>query len=357
MWTQVKLPEINDYQGIKPAEYAGKKMNLLRGLQTGTYKIHFWAKSWGTGGDSYLSNAGANYVATFSVVRPVTLTGTESDIDNTYETLKQAFDSINAHSDYTNKDIEIKIAGNTTETAGAALKQPTTASWNSLTIYPTVENVSITGDFIGNLIDLDGADKVTITGKLNKIGASKNLTIVNLKVDNGARTIRIWNDATINTITHCMIKGSCSSSGAGVVFISTAVTTGNDDVTISYNDFNKAGTTSPYSAIYAAGTSTKMNERVIIDNNNFFNLFSGGTFYAIRFGAHNSAATITNNNIYEPNEIVPIDDNNFYGISIAASTGDQFNISNNFIGGNAPSCVGTFKKSNAFSNAFQGIFV
>ena len=293
------------------------------------------------------------------ILGKVFIVGANNIPNNTgYETLKEAFDAINAQSDQTGKDIEIQIAANTIETATAELKQPTTASWNSLTIYPTAENVSISGNFLNVLIDLNGADKVTINGKLNQNGVSKSL-IINQEgyTDNAARTIRLWNDATNNTITHCIIKGSCPSSGAGIIFISTAIATGNDDNTISYNDISKSGTASPQNAIYAAGTSAKMNERILIDNNNFFNLFSGDTFYAIKIGAHNSESTITNNNIYEPSEIVPTDDNNYYGISITASTGDKFNISNNFIGGNAPGCVGTFKKSNAFSNAFQGIFV
>lgn len=360
MWEQVKLTEDNDYQGIKPT--ATSAIDFLQGLPTGTYQLHVWAKSWGTEGgqgDSWLSNGGLNYVASFSVYRPVIVIGANGIAYNSsFATLKAAFDAINAQPDQAGKDIEVQIAGNTTETAGAALFQPTTASWNSLTIYPTAANVAIKGDFAGNLIDLNGADNVTITGKLNKTGDPKNLTIENMKSgDNGARTIRIWNDATFITITHSIIKGSNPSSGAGVFFISnTTGTTGNDDITISYNDFNMSGTSSPYSAIYAAGQSGKMNDKIVIDNNNFFNLFNGETFFAIRIGAHNSEFTISNNNIYEPNEITPTAAQNYNGISITG-TGEMFNIINNNIGGNAPGCVGTLKKGNAFSNQFVGLFV
>jgi|GEM_PF-1282496 len=301
-------------------------------------------------------------MASFSAfaVDNVFVIGANGIADNTgYTTLKLAFDAINAQPDQSGKEIEIQIAGNTTETASAVLNQPTTASWTSLIIYPTAV-ATISGNFASNLIDLNGADNVTINGKLNKTGASKSLTVENSKTgDNAARTIRLWNDAKLNTITHCIIKGSCPSSGAGVLFIGTALATtgtGNDENIISYNDFNKSGTTSPYSSIYSAGTANMINDKNIIEYNNFFNLYSGGTSYAIRLGSNSSEFTIRNNNIYEPNEIIPTAANAFYGISITG-TGEKFVITNNNIGGSGPGCTGLFKKSNAFSNDFNGIFV
>lgn len=54
----------NDYQGTLSAQ----SINILAGLaKNTTYKLHVWAKSWGdAGGDSWLTNGGANYVATFT---------------------------------------------------------------------------------------------------------------------------------------------------------------------------------------------------------------------------------------------------------------------------------------------------
>ena len=70
IWTQSYLGG-NDYQGTKTIS-----INLLNGLNLNdTYQIHIWAKSWGSSqGDSYLSNGGANYVATFTYT-PTTFTG------------------------------------------------------------------------------------------------------------------------------------------------------------------------------------------------------------------------------------------------------------------------------------------
>jgi hypothetical protein len=61
IWNQTYSGE-NNYQGTKDTT-----INLLKNLSPNTtYKLHIWAKSWGTGqGDSWLSNGGSNYVATF----------------------------------------------------------------------------------------------------------------------------------------------------------------------------------------------------------------------------------------------------------------------------------------------------
>jgi len=56
----------NDYQGILATTIKlHENANILPNT---TYKLHIWAKSWGTGqGDSWLTgNSGANYVATFT---------------------------------------------------------------------------------------------------------------------------------------------------------------------------------------------------------------------------------------------------------------------------------------------------
>ena len=334
----------NNYQGSKPG-YVSGSMSFLRGLPTGSYQLHIWAKSWGAGGDSYLSNAGANYVATFSVVRPVTVSGTQRSIDNTYETLKQAFDSINFYQDHGNKDIEIKIAGNTTEIATAALNQPTTASWTSLTIYPTA-TATISGSFVGTILDLNGADNVTINGKLNKTGAAKSLTISHTSnADNGNRTIRLWNDAKNNTIQYCNITGKCPSSGAGVIFLGDAKSTlgeGNDNNIFEYNDINAAGAAN---GIKASSANAFPSEGNIIRNNNIFDFYISNTSTTATAGidvsTNYTTTTITDNSLYQTasreyaaTAVIHL------GINVGgASNGNT--ISGNYIGGSAALCGGT----------------
>ena len=67
IWTQTALGG-NDYQGTTTVA-----INLLAGLSKNvTYQSHIWAKSWGTDGDVYLNNSGANYVATFTTSSIIT---------------------------------------------------------------------------------------------------------------------------------------------------------------------------------------------------------------------------------------------------------------------------------------------
>ncbi len=62
IWIQSQIGE-KDYQGL----LNGLSDNLLDGLaKNTTYNLHVYAKSWGTYGDEWLSNGGANYVATFT---------------------------------------------------------------------------------------------------------------------------------------------------------------------------------------------------------------------------------------------------------------------------------------------------
>lgn len=66
IWMQTPLTG-NDYQGL----VSGLTDDLLSGLSLGPHQLQMWAKSWDDGqgqGDSYLSNGGQNYNATFTVV-------------------------------------------------------------------------------------------------------------------------------------------------------------------------------------------------------------------------------------------------------------------------------------------------
>jgi hypothetical protein len=95
--------------------------------------------------------------------------------------LKDAFDKIN---DGTHTGvIEFRINASTTETASAVLNGSGSGSANytSLTIYPTVTGIIITGNLAASLIDLNGADNVTFDGRVNATGSAKDLTITNTK--------------------------------------------------------------------------------------------------------------------------------------------------------------------------------
>ena len=61
IWNQAYISG-NDYQGT-----TSTNIDLVTGLNPNTsYSLHIYAKSWGTGADSWLSNGGNNYVASFT---------------------------------------------------------------------------------------------------------------------------------------------------------------------------------------------------------------------------------------------------------------------------------------------------
>ena len=170
----------------------------------------------------------------------VTVTGS-TGANATYATLKAAFDALNANANQTGNTIAVSVVGNTTETASAVLNQPAGGSWSTLTISPTGTR-SITGAIAGNLIDLNGADNVTING----LGT---LTIENTSTNALATTIRFNADARNNTVQNCNIKGSGTGAAVGTIFFSGGTTTGNDGNTITSNNITSSGATFPTNAI------------------------------------------------------------------------------------------------------------
>ena len=269
-----------------------------------------------------------------------------------YTTLKAAFDAINAGS--ITGTITLQVISNTTETAYAALYQSGytgaggTSSYTSVNIYPTTTGLSISGDMNYPFIDLNGADNVTIDGRVNATGLTVDLVISNTRAagDNNTSTIRFINDATYNTIKYCTLKGSTTNSSYGILFFSTALTsTGNSNNNIDHNVITCAGSNRPYVGIYSSGGGTYYNSSNTISNNNIYNVLNSNveTDY-INLGTYNTAWTITGNSFYETSTNIPASGQNLNIIYINATGGVNFTISNNYIGGNAPLCAGTWTK-------------
>jgi hypothetical protein len=279
-----------------------------------------------------------------------------------YSTLKAAFDAINAGS--ITGVITLQIIDNTTETASAVLNASGSgsASYTSITIYPTVTGKTISGSLAAPLISLNGADNVTIDGRLNATGSSVDLTITNTSTSSTSftSTIRFINDATTNTIKYCTIKGSSTSTTGGIIYFATATsgTIGNDANTIDSNNITSDAAGRPLSTIFSAGTSGKANSEVVISNNSIYNFLKhGSTSYGINLGTQTSAWTISGNSFYETSAFTPTAAVDFYVIRINNGSGTGFNVSDNFIGGSSSSCGGTWTKNNDFNNIFYGIFL
>ncbi|MFA6582616.1 MAG: hypothetical protein WCS79_12500, partial [Paludibacter sp.] len=115
----------------------------------------------------------ALFLSVIHTTAQVTIAGSTSE-DGTYASLGLAFAAINGNVQ-TGNNIVIEISSNTTETSTASLSE---GVWSSLTIYPTVTGIMISGNLNFPLISFNGADNVTLDGRVNQTGVT-DLTITN----------------------------------------------------------------------------------------------------------------------------------------------------------------------------------
>ncbi|MFZ4413424.1 MAG: hypothetical protein ACOYOV_10110 [Bacteroidales bacterium] len=282
---------------------------------------------------------------------------------STYLRLKDAFDKINngTHTGI----LDIRIKANTTEIASAVLYQSGytgaggTSNYSSIKIYPTLTGITVTGNLAAPLIDLNGADSVSFDGSVNASGVTKDLIVTNTNIGT-ASTIRFINSAENNTIRNCIIKGSETSTSNGIFLFSTATTgNGNDGNNIISNDITSDVAGRPINAIYCLGSTGYENSGNTISNNNIYNFLKNGTASnGISIAGGNTAFDINGNSFYETTTFIPTASVAYNAILINNTSGVNFNVSNNFIGGSANLCAGTaWVKTNAFNNTFNAISI
>ncbi len=218
-----------------------------------------------------------------------------------YSTLKAAFDAINAGTHTGN--IVITIRSNLTETSAAVLQASGvgSANYNSVTIYPT-GTYTISGSVVNGLIELRGADNITIDGRVNQSGSTNALTIQNTYTSTSTviwldsnTTSTIANGAKNNTIRNCNIVGSNTSSSWGITCGSSAALStggvGMDNNRFLYNNFNNV-----YYAFRIYGTSTAITGK----NKNFeisYNTATGSIMYYFMYIFYADNHTISYNYI------------------------------------------------------------
>src|SRR5438552_15723378 len=137
-----------------------------------------------------------------------------------YATLKAALAAINSGT-HTGA-VTVTVVGDTNEgtSTGAVLNASGSgsASYTSIMIGPSGTR-TISGAISTNLIDLNGADNVTIDG----LGT---LTIENTSTAASATTIRLIADATNNTVKNCTINASGTARAVRTSLFSTGGTCG-----------------------------------------------------------------------------------------------------------------------------------
>jgi hypothetical protein len=226
-----------------------------------------------------------------------------------YSSLKAAFDRIN---DGTHTGaITIKIVGNTTETATAVLyASGGGGSYTSINIYPTGSGLSVSGNLAAPLIDLNGADNVTIDGRVNGTGSTVDLTIVNTSTSNSmsTSTIRLYDEATFNTVKYCTLLGSATgatgiSPMTGTVFFEGgSMNPACSNNTIQNNNIGAAGSNLPRMAIASyAMASSYANDYNTVNGNNIYDFYGAATSdgVGINLGDYSAGWTISNNKFYQ----------------------------------------------------------
>ena len=300
---------------------------------------------------------GENIVVAYkNTTRNVTCIGTVNSVEiwnvtlqAAYSTLKGAFDAINKGT-YKGA-LEVRIIGNTVETASAVLYQSGytgaggTSNYSSVMIYPTVDGITVTGYLTTPLIDLNGADNVILDGSVNGLGSTKSLVITNTNASNtgGTSTIRFINSAESNTVRYCIIKGSETSALSGVIFFSTSTAgNGNDGNTIENNDITSSTTGRPINAILSVGSSSHENNGNIILNNNIFDFWHlDGVSSAIMLGAYTTDITVSKNSFYETTSLALSANATYQMIMIDNASGNNFTVSDNYFGGQTSLCGGS----------------
>jgi hypothetical protein len=260
-----------------------------------------------------LSNSGL--LAQVSVTATVGTAG-----PSTYTSVNAAFTAINAGTHQ--GVITIALTGNTTEPATpTALSSSGTgaAIYTSISIKPSGGNRTISSNATPTtnrgIIELNGADNVTIDGDDPLTTGSKNLIIQSVTSTNVVACVRISSATTTNGATNCTIKncillGSRPTSttttlsyGVNVSSYSTTSLTGNaalcNNLTIENNEITRCGV-----GIHIAGTTSNYHDNLIIRNNVLgsssasTNIGNRGIFIAGTAGtAGTTSALIENNDI------------------------------------------------------------
>ena len=277
-----------------------------------------------------------------------------------FATLQLAFDDINNNVGgvYTGI-IQLQVIDNTTETVTAILN--TSANWTSVKIYPTVTGKSIEGNLNTPLITLNGANNVTIDGRLYNssgvlTGDTKDLIISNANTGTGASTVYLTANASNNTVTYATIKGTSTGSNGTIMLTAPSAADGMANNTFSYNLITGISSlVRPVYSVYARGTGSYLNKGVKIQNNEFKDFFNLGTASnAIDVDGLSDSWTISGNSFYETSVTFAPTANIAYSV-IKFAGGRTHTISGNYIGGANTLAAGTWTKNSSNNNNFTGI--
>ena len=158
----------------------------------------------------------------------VLVTATAGTTSGSYATVSAAFTAINAGTHQ--GAITLKVVNNTTEPGSptALLKSASPSNYTSVLITPFGGNYTIGGTITANraIIELNGADNVTIDGDDPTIAGTRNLTIgFSGTAATVAACIRVSSNSTLgadgannNTVKNCIITGNRLSASTTATY-------------------------------------------------------------------------------------------------------------------------------------------
>ncbi len=270
-------------------------------------------------------------VAAMGSQAQVKVSGSNGTDGSSFANLRAAFAAISA-ADQTGKTILVTLEQPTIVEDTTVLMKNN--GWSSLTIRPSVPGVTVSGAFNSALICLEGATNVTIDGRVNGTGTTKDLTLINTKKGTAAspaQTILLTSDAKNNVFQYCTIKGVSNLPNNGTIAILAGVVDGNDNNKIDNCDVTQ-GETMPVCPIFIKGVTGITNDGTVISNcniSNFMQTLASTTpagIYVVDFA---SKTTVDGNRVFWTAPIVPTIANTYVGISIK---GDESVVKNNIVG-------------------------
>lgn len=204
----------------------------------------------------------------------VSVTATAGTLSASYATVKGAFDAVNAGTHQ--GVVSISLTGNTTETASAVLNSGAVlpASYTSVAITATIP-VTVSGNIVGAIIKLNGADNVSIDGRIG--GTGRNITIQNTSTS--ASTAAVWlasvaagngclNNVVRNLELACGVTQNTSTSSTfGIIMSGTTISTTSNGVDNDNNTFTQNRIIRSRYGIVTRGTTTDLNQNIVVSDN------------------------------------------------------------------------------------------
>jgi hypothetical protein len=291
-----------------------------------------------------------------------------------YSTLQAAFNAINSGTH--TGTIVISVTGNTVESAPAILNGSGagSASYTSLLLQPTANNISIAGNFTNTgrgVIELNGADNVTINGdNPNSAGTNRDLTIRFSSVQTVSQSLvrLVTSSLPINcnnvTITNCIILGNVTNGNRSSIISSTSSAALSMGIVAAGGGSTTSATAAP-SALSTGGVALIATAGSTLNNFEVSNCSINQVGVGIHFYG-NSAATsnqvrFTNNTIGTagslgsfpggPSSTVYFKGIFYRGVTAAEITGNSIQgICSYFISGTTPNIVSAIECNSFFNN-------